>query len=176
MRILRWIERVLDTLLQTAILGLVTGLIVTVSWQVFSRYILNKPSTSTDELARFMLVWLVLLGAAYCVGKKSHLAIDLLSMGSSIKIRRWFNLYVDLMILGFTLFVMVYGGFRLLASIASSNGISPAMQMPLEYLFMILPVSGLLMAAYSTLSVMTFLITRFEKPGLASQEPGTLRD
>lgn len=40
-------------------------LVICVVWQVFSRYVLNQPSTSTDELARFLMIWVGLLGAAY---------------------------------------------------------------------------------------------------------------
>ncbi|MEZ9266124.1 TRAP transporter small permease, partial [Vibrio splendidus] len=53
-------------------------LVVTVTWQVFSRYVLNDPSNWTDELARYAMVWLGLLGASYLFGIKGHLAITLL--------------------------------------------------------------------------------------------------
>lgn len=44
------------------------ALVMCVVWQVFSRYVLNQPSTLTDELARFLMIWVGLLGAAYTVG------------------------------------------------------------------------------------------------------------
>ncbi|WP_316931840.1 TRAP transporter small permease [Parabacteroides distasonis] len=47
-------------------------------WQVLSRYILVSPSSVTDELAGYLLIWVGLLGAAYVSGKNEHLAIDLL--------------------------------------------------------------------------------------------------
>ena len=53
-------------------------LVVTVTWQVFSRYVLNDPSNWTGELSRYAMVWLGLLGASYLFGTKGHLAITLL--------------------------------------------------------------------------------------------------
>jgi len=52
-------------------------LVVCVVWQVFSRYVLSQPSTMTDEIARFSMIWVGLLGAAYTVGAQRHLSIDL---------------------------------------------------------------------------------------------------
>ena len=60
-------------------LVLITGILVLdVLWQVISRYLLKSPSSFTDELARFLLIWVGILGAAYATGKKMHLAIDVL--------------------------------------------------------------------------------------------------
>ena len=53
-------------------------MVLNVTWQVLSRYIVQNPSSFTDELSRYMLVWLGMLGAAYVAGKDQHIAIDLL--------------------------------------------------------------------------------------------------
>ena len=51
-------------------------------WQVLTRFVLGNPSSFTDELARYLLIWVGLFGAAYAIGKRTHLAIDLLPRGS----------------------------------------------------------------------------------------------
>ena len=53
-------------------------LLLTLCWQVVSRYLLAYPSTGTDEISRILLIWLGLLSAAYATGKQRHIAIDLL--------------------------------------------------------------------------------------------------
>jgi TRAP-type C4-dicarboxylate transport system permease small subunit len=68
------VRRMLDNLLEPALIIIISVLVVAVLWQVFSRYVLQAPSTVTDELARFLLIWLTLLGAAWVVGQKGHLA------------------------------------------------------------------------------------------------------
>ena len=57
---------------------LMSVLVVDVLWQVISRYLLSSPSSFTDELAGFLLIWVGVLGAAYVAGRKEHLAIDIL--------------------------------------------------------------------------------------------------
>ena len=53
--------------------------VANVLWQVYHALRARaSPSGFTDELARYLLIWLGLLGAAYAVGQRMHLAIDLL--------------------------------------------------------------------------------------------------
>ena len=53
-----------DRVIAAFSVAVMLALVVCVVWQVFSRYILNQPSTLTDELARFLMIWVGLLGAA----------------------------------------------------------------------------------------------------------------
>ena len=54
-----------DKVLEFVLISLVIVLIADVSWQVISRYILSAPSSFTDELAGYLLIWVGVLGAAY---------------------------------------------------------------------------------------------------------------
>ena len=67
----------IDRLLAGFTVAVMAMLVVCVVWQVFSRYVLAQPSTMTDEIARFSMIWVGLLGAAYATGKRRHLSIDL---------------------------------------------------------------------------------------------------
>jgi TRAP-type C4-dicarboxylate transport system permease small subunit len=69
----------LDRLLGGAICLLMAGMVLNVLWQVFTRFVLRHPSSFTEELARYMMIWVGLLGSAYASGRKSHLALDLLT-------------------------------------------------------------------------------------------------
>jgi TRAP-type C4-dicarboxylate transport system permease small subunit len=51
-------------------------MVINVLWQVFSRYFTDNPSSFTDELARYLMMWLGILGAAYVGGRNEHVAID----------------------------------------------------------------------------------------------------
>lgn len=68
----------LDRLLGVVLIGLFLILVIVVVVQVGSRYLTDSPTTATDEMARFALIWLGLLGAAYAAGRVRHLSIDLL--------------------------------------------------------------------------------------------------
>ena len=58
---------ILDRVLRWALIALAVAMIATVSWQVISRYALRAPSSLTEEIARFQLIWLGLLGAVLYV-------------------------------------------------------------------------------------------------------------
>ncbi len=123
-------------------------MVVNVVWQVFSRYILNSPSTITDELARYLLIWVGVLGIAYTSGKSLHLSLDLLPKTWSETRFRILNIITYLLIITFALLAMVIGGVRLVYVTYTLDQISPAMHIPLAYVYLIIPFSGLLIIYY----------------------------
>ncbi len=138
----------IDRGLEMVLLGLFSIMLISVIWQVFSRFILGSPSTITDELSSFGLIWVGLLGAAYATGKNLHLAIDLLPTELVQKNRVFFDGFVLLSISVFSLAVLVIGGGRLSWITFVLEQRSAAMQLPLGIIYLILPVSGLLIIYY----------------------------
>ena len=128
-------------------------MVINVLWQVFSRYILKSPSSWTDELARFLLIWLGLLGAAYATGKKMHLAIDLLPMSLEGKKADRLNVVIQIIVLLFALFAMVLGGMRLVYITLILEQTSAAMSVPLWIVYLVIPISGILIVYYSILNI-----------------------
>jgi TRAP-type C4-dicarboxylate transport system permease small subunit len=70
------LKKVLDRLLEVLVMVVMAVLVLDVLWQVFTRLVLKDPSTWTEELAIFMLIWVSLLGAAVALGRGAHLGID----------------------------------------------------------------------------------------------------
>ena len=127
-----------------------------VLWQVFTRFILKNPSSFTEELARYMLVWIGILGASYVAGQKMHLAIDLLSTKLIGKSKSYLEILIQTFIFLFSFFVMVIGGMRLVQITLTLNQISAALQIPLGYVYFVVPLSGAIMMFYSLI----FIIAR----------------
>ena len=69
-------KKMIDKRLELALIILMGVNVLNVLWQVFTRFVLRDPSSFTEELARYLLIWVGLLGASYAAGKKMHLAID----------------------------------------------------------------------------------------------------
>ena len=136
----------LDRVLEIVLVVLMLILLTDVIWQVFSRYVLRDPSSFTDELARYLLIWVTLLGAAYATGQKLHLAIDLLKSKYGF---RWLDQFILLIIFGFSASVMVFGGWRLMSITLQLGQQSAALQIPLGYVYLILPISGILIIFYT---------------------------
>ena len=118
-------------------------------WELFSRYVLNQPSTSTDELARFLMIRVGLLGAAYTVGAQRHLSIDLLSMALQPRKQALLTIVVNLLIFLFSGGVIVTGGMKLIGKTLATNQVSAAMQIPMGYVYLILPLTGIVMMFYA---------------------------
>ena len=141
-------RRKIDLVLEQVLVGLFIVMLLSVLWQVFSRFILDAPSTITDEISSFGLIWVGLLGAAYATGKKLHLAIDLLP-GSLVQRKRlWFDGFVYTAIAIFAIVVLVIGGIRLSWVTFILGQRSAALEIPLGVVYLVLPLSGLLIVYY----------------------------
>ena len=139
----------IDLVLKWVLVVIMAAMTINVLWQVFSRFLLQNPSSFTEELARYMLIWVGILGAAYVAGQKMHLAIDLLPTKLKGKSKALLEIFINVIILIFAVAVLVVGGIRLVTITLMLNQISAAMQIPLGYVYTVLPISGVLMAFYS---------------------------
>lgn len=128
------------------------ALVVTVTWQVFSRYVLNDPSSFTDELSRYLMIWLGLLGASYLFGKRGHLAITLLADNIPHKMNQILQLFINLLVLSFVSLAMFKGGIALIGR--TTQQLSPALQIPMAYVYFILPLAGSLIILYLILNIL----------------------
>ncbi|MTI17962.1 TRAP transporter small permease [Rhodobacteraceae bacterium RKSG542] len=123
-------------------------LILCVLWQVFSRFALSEPSTFTDEVARFMFIWSALLGSAYTLGQKRHLAIDLLTGALIGKAKLASDMFIIAAVAVFSGYILLYGGYSLVARTLMTGQVSPALQIPMGYIYLVIPISGAIMLFY----------------------------
>ncbi len=141
-----------DEVLFIFLVSLMSFMVLNVLWQVGSRYIAMSPSSFTDELARYLLIWVGLLGASYVAGKKLHLAIDILPMKlqeSNPVASRKLTMAINILVAIFALLVMVWGGIRLVYITLTLEQTSASLNIPLGYVYSVLPLSGLLIIYYS---------------------------
>ncbi|PWD98731.1 TRAP transporter small permease [Marinilabilia rubra] len=139
----------IDKLLEIFLVVLMSTLVVDVVWQVASRYIFSNPSSFTDELAVFLLIWVGMAGAAYVKGKNEHLAIDILPDKLTPNRKSRLLIFINFLIILFSLTIMVVGGTWLVYTRFQMGQVSSALQVPIGYVYMIVPISGLLMIYYS---------------------------
>jgi TRAP-type C4-dicarboxylate transport system permease small subunit len=133
-----------DCVVGAALAALMGAAVLNVLWQVASRFLLGDPSSFTDEAARFLLVWIGLLGAAHVAGQRRHLAIELLPQRLDRRGRALLGLAGEAVVAGFALAVLVVGGARLVALTLELGQRSPALGVPLGWVYAVLPVSGVL--------------------------------
>lgn len=137
-KILEWIMIVIFALL-----------VLDVLFQVFSRYLLGRSFTWTEEFARFALIWLTILGAAYLNGKQEHLSMDFLYQKFSESNKRKTAMLIEVLIFLFALIVMVVGGSNLVYTTLHLEQLSGTLRIPLGYVYTIMPFSGFLIMCFS---------------------------
>lgn len=141
-RIIEWILVVIFALL-----------VLDVLLQVFGRYVLNQSYSFTEEFARFALIWLSILGAAYLNAKREHLSMDFLLQKLTPEKRAKRMQIIEIMMFLFALVVMVIGGGNLVYTTLYLGQVSPAMHISLGYVYAIVPLSGLLIMFYSIYNI-----------------------
>jgi TRAP-type C4-dicarboxylate transport system permease small subunit len=141
-------KAIVDYYLGRVLIALLAIMTLDVLWGVFTRYALGSQASWTEELARFLLIWIGTLGAAYAAGQKMHLAIDLLSPKLDPRPARVLEIVIASLIIIFVTTVMVVGGLRLIYITVHLEQTSAAMQAPMGIVYGVIPLSGLLVIYY----------------------------
>lgn len=142
-------NKIINTVLEKILVFLMGLMVVNVLWQILARYIPILPGSFTDELARYLLIWVGVLGAAYASGQHMHLALDLLPEKLQGVAKSKLFILINFLVGAFALLVMVIGGIRLMYITLYLGQTSAALGIPLGYVYMVLPLSGLLIIYYS---------------------------
>ena len=143
----------IDSVLEKILVIIMSSMVINVLWQVFSRYILTNPSSFTDELARYLMIWVGVLGAAYVAGKGNHVAITYFSEKFSPNNLKRVKFAINLIILGFAFFGMLVGGLRLVYITMVLEQLSPSLKIPLGIVYAVIPLSGILIIYYKILDL-----------------------
>ncbi len=114
-------------------------LIIPVTLQIFSRYTALIPSYIwTEEMARFMFIWTIMLGAMLGIREGTHFEVDMWP-GNSPRTRAAVGLFSKLAVLGIAL-VFVWGGIEFTRF--AWNRISELAELPLWLIHLPWPVAG----------------------------------
>ncbi len=146
----------INRIVEIVLVAIFALLVLDVLWQVFGRYVLKQSFSFTEEFARFALIWLSILGAAYLNGKREHLSMDfLLQKLSPDKLKKRMQI-IEMLMFVFALVVMVIGGGNLVYTTLYLGQVSPAMHVSLGYIYAIVPISGLLIMFYSVYNIQMY--------------------
>lgn len=157
------IERVLLVIIST----LLAVMVVLMLWQVFTRYMLSTPALFTEETLRFMMIWTGLLGTAYCFGTRQHLALELLPSMAPPPVRRALGVFNGLVTIGFAVATMLFGGWQ--ASTSSMQQLSPIMQIPMGYVYLVLPIAAVLIVILVGIEIVGLITGTHETPSDAQE-------
>ncbi|QDG38864.1 TRAP transporter small permease [Alteromonas mediterranea] len=149
------IIRLIDKALAGTLIIAMVNILLTVIWQVVSRYILKDPASATEELSRFILIWIGILGAAYAYRQHAHLGFNLIVERQSRKVKRLLLTFVEVIVIIFCALVMLYGGSELVLLTLELEQISAALGVKMGFIYSVLPLSGGLIIAYALVNITT---------------------
>lgn len=145
---MKQIRSQLDKIIELLLVSILSAMVINVLWQIITRYFSASPSSFSDELARYLMIWLGLIGSAYVSGKKEHVSIDYFLKKLNHKKRVLLNRLIDFIILFFAFFVMIIGGGHLVFVTIKLEQLSPSLQIPLGFVYSVIPLSGLIIIFY----------------------------
>ncbi len=121
---------------------------------VLSRYVFRSSLSFAEELGRYVFVWITFLGMARCIASDKHVALDLISHALSGEAKKKWKIttYVISMVF-FT--ALTYGGFELVK--VGMRQKSPTMRIPMNYLYIVIPICGILSLFFLVVKIMDTL-------------------
>ncbi len=139
--------------LKLTVIILSFAIVAVVTLQVFSRFILQSPSSFTEELARFLLIWIGLLGGAYGYHSNAHLGLDILTTRFNQKMQQCVCIVGHLLIMFFAVTVMIVGGISLVLLAFEPPQVSAALEIQMGYIYAVVPLSGVLIVYISCMKI-----------------------
>lgn len=156
--------------LENVLIVLVVGLTLTVLWGVFTRFCLGKQAEYTDELARVLLVWISMIGAALAFGAKAHLGVDYFVAKLHPEARKTLSVIVQLVVLSLATVVFVAGGWAL--AMGQMGQQLPTLPLSRGMVYLSIPLGGLLMILFAIENVAEIIRTPASQLGAQTKSEG----
>ncbi len=166
--IIKSINSYINRFLRIVLSLFMTVMIVTVVWQVFTRFVLQDPSSFTDELSRYLLIWIGVLGGAYTYAIKRHLALELLSTRLGENGQRVLSIIINLIVVAFALVAFIYGGHALVANTLKHGQISPGIvifgeHLKIGYIYVVVPLTGYIITYFGIVDIISSALSLVNK-------------
>lgn len=142
MKFLKLLDEKLEEYIMVVMVVVMTALIFI---QVVMRYIFQNSLAWTEELARYLFLWSIWLGASYGIRTKGHIRLTVLTAKFNQKVQAVIEVVVNIIWFLFVVFLIVKG-YELVAKIYSSGQISTALHLPMWIAYASVPVGCTLMA------------------------------
>ena len=139
------LKKIFSNPLESTLCVLLSTLSIVTFSQVIARYIFQAPLSWSEELARFLLLWLAMMSAAYAFKIKAHFALHFTIKFFPKRIQKLILLFVSLLVIIFLL-GFIYYSFRFVIGVRGH--LAPALQIPMEIPYSACIVGGLLMLFY----------------------------
>ncbi len=148
----------LNRILITVCAVMLALMVVEALWQVITRYVFNAPSVWTDELLRFQLIWLTMIGAPTAHGLNRVMAVTIFTDRLKPKAKNTNTLIVESIIVIFSIIILIVGGTKV--ALNASTQISATLGINMFFIYFSVPICGLLFSYYGIDNIRLALAAR----------------
>ena len=120
-------------------------------WQVFTRYVLNNPSTWSEELVGYLFAWASLFGASLITGERGHMNIPVVVEKMPAASQKFFAIFAELIAMAFSLIILVYGGYRI--TLLAMGQMTSSLGVAVGVFYVAMPVCGVINILYTILNI-----------------------
>lgn len=131
--------------------------------QVIMRYVLSMPTTWHDEIGRYLIIWGVLIGSAVAIRDNQHIKVDIFYKLLPKGLQKWVNVFAYLITMFFFAFMIIYGYQIVIEKFISGQNSTGGF--PLWIIYLILPISGVLMIIRTIAKLIGIFINKHEDDG-----------
>lgn len=161
-RMLTLVKEKIDKFINVVVITLIALIIIVVFIQVFSRYVLNNPLTWSEELARYLFIWITFLASVVVFRENGHMSVDFIVTLFPHKIR----VLVDLIgkaIITIFLITILYVSPNIIT--ITFKQLSPTLSVPMGVIYLAFPVSLGLMLLELIFRILLFDPNAIKKVG-----------
>ena len=144
------------------IIPLMFAMSIIIFIQVIMRYVFQNSLTWSEELARYMFVWLVYFAGSFTARREKHIRIDAAINLYPKKIRPYIEILSEIIVLAFSIFIAITG-VTVFQKITWSGQISPANGLPMQFVYAA-PLVGFVLTAIRQIECIIKRIKNLNKP------------
>ena len=130
----------LENFIVLTFLGLMGGVL---SIQIFMRYVVNKPLIWSEEIARYLFVWVAFIGASYGVREKAHIRMEIIFKSFPKRVQKYLQLFIYAISIACFLYLVPVG---IEFTKQQHYVLSSAMSIPMSYIFAAVPIGCILIS------------------------------
>lgn len=121
-----------ETIFNSMILVVV---LIVITAQVAARYVFNHPLTWSEELSRYLYVWIAWIGCAFCVGTRSHIRVPVVFDNLPQNIQKLLMILGNLIMIGVFCYLLPYS-----MQYAMGQNAFMASTMPIKRIWLYIPL------------------------------------
>lgn len=143
------VNAILVRVLEGIAIFAIAVLVLDVVWGVATRYLLGEQAKWTEELARFLLIWVSMLGGALAFRRREHLGIDILVGAMHPDVGDGLRVLKHLIVCFAAVAVLLYGGWRIVFDAFAAEQMTPALGWKMGYVYAAVPLAGVFVLLFA---------------------------